>query len=184
MGRETSKASARRLRDGTLKRLLVGRGIDIGCGDDPVTPGCLQWDRPQGDAQELPGVPAGSFDWVYSSHCLEDLPNPWRALHRWWEVLRPGGHLLLVVPDEDLYEQGIWPSRFNGDHRWSFTIHKSRSWSPASINLTELLATLPHHQVAWIKTCDDGYDYSGGVWDRTHGAAEAAIEALVRKLPR
>jgi SAM-dependent methyltransferase len=181
MGSETSKAYQRRLRDGYFERIFVGQGIDIGCGDDPVTPDCLHWDRAQGDAQELPGILVGQFDWVYSSHCLEDLPDPWRALARWWQVLRPGGRLLLVVPDEDLYEQGIWPSRFNGGHRWTFTIHKSWSWSPVSINLTELVGMLPDHRVRWMKTCDDGYDYTGGVWDRTHGPAEAALEACVRK---
>jgi SAM-dependent methyltransferase len=159
----------------------VGQGIDIGCGDDPVTPGCVHWDRAQGDAQELVGLAPAQFDWVYSSHCLEDLGDPWCAVARWWEVLRPGGRLLIVVPDEDLYEQGFWPSRFNGDHRWTFTIHKSVSWSPVSINLTELLAALPGHTVRWIRTCDQGYDYSGGVWDRTSGPAEAHIEALVEK---
>ncbi len=102
MGRETSKAFARRLREGYFERVFAGAGIDIGCGDDPVTPDCLHWDREQGDAQDLPGLDAATFDWVYSSHCLEDLPNPWRALHRWWEALRPGGRLLVVVPDEDL----------------------------------------------------------------------------------
>jgi SAM-dependent methyltransferase len=183
MGQETSKAYARRLREGYFERLFRGCGIDVGCGEDPATPDCIHWDKPQGDAQELPGVAAASFDWVYSSHCLEDLPDPRRALARWWEVLRPGGTLLVVVPDEDLYEQGHWPSRFNGDHRWTFTIHKSRSWSPVSLNLAELVAALPGQQVLWLRTIDAGYDYAGGVWDRTSGAAEAHIEACARKLP-
>lgn len=181
MGSETSKARERRLRDGLFERHLTGRGIDIGCGDDPITADCVRWDREQGDAQELPGLAAGCFDWVYSSHCLEDLPDPRRALRRWWEVLRPGGSLCVVVPDEDLYEQGHWPSRFNGDHRWTFTIHKTRSWSSVSLNLAELLAELPEHEIVRLMRCDAGYRYGGGVWDRTHGDAEAAIEALVRK---
>jgi SAM-dependent methyltransferase len=181
MGNETSKARTRRLREGVFDRILIGRGMDIGCGDDPITPDCVRWDRDQGDAATLPGVAARSFDWVYSSHCLDDLPDPRAALRRWWEVLKPGGHLLLAVPDEDLYEQGLWPSRGNPDHRATFTIHKSRTWSPVGFNLADLLAELPNHQVLWIRTCDDGYDYSGGVWDRTHGPAEAGIEACVRK---
>jgi SAM-dependent methyltransferase len=184
MGRETSKARARRAAEGYFERFLVGHGIDIGCGDDPVTPDCLCWDREQGDAQELAGLPAECFDWVYSSHCLEDLENPWRAIQRWWEVLRPGGWLLVVVPDEDLYEQGCWPSRFNPSHRWSFTAHKSRSWCPRSLNLADLITVLPEHRLHWLRTCDDGYDYSGGLWDRTAGPAEAHLEALVQKLPR
>jgi SAM-dependent methyltransferase len=182
MGKETSKAHARRLREGYFQTVFVGRGIDIGCGDDPATPDCMQWDREQGDAQTLPGVPAESFDWVYSSHCLEDLHDPWRAILRWWEVLNPSGRLLVVVPDEDLYEQGQWPSRFNPGHRWTFSIHKTHSWSPVSINLADLVASLPGHRVLWLRTCDAGYDYGGGTWDRTSGPAEAHIEALVEKV--
>ena len=89
--------------------------------------------------------------------------------------------MLVVVPDEDLYEQEVWPSQFNPDHKWTFTVQKSNSWSPVSINLTDLIATLPNHRVIWFRTFDDGYDYSGGVWDRTGGSAEAHIEVLVQK---
>jgi SAM-dependent methyltransferase len=184
MSKETSKASTRRRREGYFDTVFVGRGIDIGCGDDPVTPDCIHWDLPQGDAQELAGVPTDWFDWVYSSHCLEHLVDPQRAVSRWWEVLRPNGRLLIVVPDEDLYEQGIWPSRFNPDHKWSFTIHKSRSWCPRSVNLVDLVARPPDHRVRWLRTCDAGYDYSRGVWDRTGGSVEAHLEALVEKLAR
>lgn len=102
MTRETSKASTRRCREGYFDKYLAGDGIDIGCGDDPVTADCLHWDLPQGDAQELPGLVSQSFDWVYSSHCLEHLRDPIQAVARWWEVLRPLGYLLVVVPDEDL----------------------------------------------------------------------------------
>lgn len=181
MARESSKALARRKREGYFERFLVGNGIDIGCGDDPVTPECLHWDKPQGDAQTLRGLENERFDWVYSSHCLEHLTDPWKSIARWWEVLRPGGHMLVVVPDEDLYEQGTWPSAFNPDHKWSFTIHKSKSWSPVSINLTDLVASLPLHRVLWLRVCDNGYDHSPGVWDRTGGAAEAHIELLLQK---
>lgn len=49
------------------------------------------------------------------------------------------------------------------------------------VNLADLVAALPGHRVLWLRTCDAGYDYSGGVWDRTAGPAEAHIEALVKK---
>lgn len=181
MSGESRKARARREREGYFAWLFVGQGIDIGCGDDPVTDDGLRWDLPQGDAQDLVGVLPESFDWVYSSHCLEHLPDPRRAVRRWWEVRRPGGRMLLIVPDEDLYEQGAWPSRFNPDHKWTFTIHKSASWSPVSLNLSDLVASLPEHQLGWLRTCDAGYDDAGGVWDRTGGSAEAHIEALILK---
>jgi len=181
MGNETTKARPRRAAEGYYSRFFLGRGIDIGCGEDPVTTDCVQWDKPSGDAEELMGIPDSSFDWVYSSHCLEHLRDPDRALKRWWEVLKPGGFMLVAVPDEDLYEQGHWPSRFNSDHKWTFTIHKRESWSPVSLNLTDLIVPLVHHRTLWLRTVDLGYDYSGGVWDRTHQAAEAHIELLLQK---
>ena len=33
----------------------------------------------------------------------------------------------------------MWPSRWNGDHKWTFTLHKERSWSPRSINVVDLV---------------------------------------------
>src|SRR5436190_21819017 len=109
----------------------------------------------EGDAQTLPGIPAESFDWVYSSHCLEHMRDPREALASWWRVLKPGGFLCVAVPDEDLYEQGIVPSVFNADHKVTFTINKSRSWSPRSFNLTELIGTLPNHKLIYIRTVDE-----------------------------
>jgi hypothetical protein len=42
-------------------------------------------------------------------------------------VLKPGGHLVCLVPDEDLYEQGMFPSTFNDDHKRTLTIAKKKS---------------------------------------------------------
>ena len=88
-------------------------------------------------------------------------------------MLRPGGCLLIVVPDEDLYEQSRWPSQFNGDHKWSLTIHKRLNWSPVSINLADLVVSLPAHQVVWLRP--------PGIWDRTCSPAARHIEVLLRK---
>ncbi|MBV5346213.1 MAG: methyltransferase domain-containing protein, partial [Rhodoferax sp.] len=74
-------------------------------------------------------------DFVHSSHCLEHMRDVREALKNWIRIVKPGGFLILTVPDEDLYEQGQWPSRFNTDHKWSFTIHKERSTMPSSINV-------------------------------------------------
>jgi SAM-dependent methyltransferase len=182
--KESTKSRARRESEGYFTKYLVGRGIDIGCGDDPVTEDCERWDKAQGDAQTLPGIAPASFDWVYSSHCLEHLIDPWGAVRRWCDVLKPGGYLLFAVPDEDLYEQGCWPSRFNQDHKWTFTtINKSKSWSPVSINVDKFVAGITDCRVIWVRLCDSGYDHSDEIYDRTLGDAEAQIEALLQKLP-
>ena len=63
-----------------------------------------------------------AYDAVCSSHCLEHMRDVPAALTQWWALVRKGGYLVLVVPDEDLYEQGGWPSLFNSDHKATFRI--------------------------------------------------------------
>jgi len=173
MGNEASKAYPR------LKGLMTGRGIDIGCGNDPV-PGADIWDTPQGDAQYMEGVADDTYDWVFSAHCLEHIKDPHVALHHWWRILKVGGYLIVLVPDEDLYEQGVWPSRYNGDHKHTFTCHKYKSWSPASINVADMIQILPGHKLISLTIEDNGYDYNGS-GDQTGGAAEAAVQFILRK---
>ena len=140
------------------KSVLQGKGIDIGCGPDPVLPSAMPFDKPQGDCNRIRDHVQRQFDYVYSSHCLEHMEDPPRAIADWWSLVKPGGVLFLVVPDEDLYEQGFWPSRFNPDHKWTFTIAKHHSWSPVSINLLDLVHTLPGGDVVDIRLQDDGYE--------------------------
>lgn len=147
---ETSKATLRRLQDSRYAtQYFVGSGIDVGSGNDPLSQyqdfyplagSIFSWDRKQGDAQFVATVPDGTFEFVHSSHCLEHMHDPKIALQNWLRILKPNGYLICVVPDEDMYEQGCWPSRYNSDHKHTFTIYKKESWSPVSINLLNLLA--------------------------------------------
>jgi SAM-dependent methyltransferase len=145
---EQSKAAKRRFSDGAFHtRYFVGEGIDIGGAPDPlgqylsVFPRLSRvqtWDLEQGDAQFMRGVPDGRFDFVHSSHTLEHMQDARVALGNWARIVKPGGFLILIVPDEDLYEHGHWPSRYNPDHQWSFTICKRSSPMPKSINVVDL----------------------------------------------
>lgn len=186
--KESTKSAARRKAEGFYDKYLTGTGIDIGCGSDPITESCRAWDLADGDAQKLEGVLDCSYDYVYSSHCLEHMRDPLEALGSWWRVLKPGGYLIVIVPDEDLYEQGIWPSVFNPDHKWTYSISKEagRSWSPRHKDLVELVKGLGEHRIEYIRTMDEGYDRSrcgvGPIIDQTDGPAEAAIEMVVKKL--
>jgi SAM-dependent methyltransferase len=53
------------------------------------------------EADRLQAVPDGSYDAVLSSHVVEHLANPLGALAEWRRVVRPGGHVLLIVPHRD-----------------------------------------------------------------------------------
>lgn len=52
------------------------------------------------EGSELDCIRDQSYDFVLSSHNLEHIANPLKALHNWKRVLRPGGILLLVLPDK------------------------------------------------------------------------------------
>lgn len=191
--REASKALVRRLVDARFAaRYFVGKGIDLGRGPDPISlyaelfPRVEQvksWDLPEGDAQYLRGVPDASLDFVHASHYLEHLRNPQEALHHWFRVLKPGGHLVCVVPDEDHYGQGCAPSTFNDDPKWTFTLWKEKSWSVRSLSVLELLQTLGNAaEVVKAELLDATFCYDLPRFGQTlTPAGESAIEFVVRK---
>ena len=53
------------------------------------------------EATDLDGIPSDTYDVILSSHVIEHLANPLRALREWIRVLRPEGYLLLVAPHRD-----------------------------------------------------------------------------------
>lgn len=151
-------AKTKKLWDSREWAILTGKGIDIGCGPDPVLPNVRRFDVEDGDANEITRYVNETFDFVYSSHCLEHMRDPRQALREWWKLVKPGGHLFFLVPDEDLYEQGIFPSRFNSDHKATFTISKSQSWSPVSVNVLDLANSLPDAELVNIELQDSNYE--------------------------
>jgi predicted SAM-dependent methyltransferase len=95
-----------------------GYGLDIGFGGDPITPGAIRMDLPSpytrvgrapvqlgGDCRALSHWCDGVLDYVYSSHVLEDFPENETAaiLREWTRVLKPGGRLILLLPDQQRY---------------------------------------------------------------------------------
>jgi len=52
------------------------------------------------EATDLQGIADNSYDFVLSCHCLEHVANPLKALYEWKRVLKPGGQLVLVLPDK------------------------------------------------------------------------------------
>lgn len=190
---ETSKALIRRLHDIRFANTyFVGSGIDIGAGPDPLSKFSKQfplmtalkaWDVSDGDAQLMKGVVDDTFDFVHNSHCLEHLKDPYEAFENWIRICKPGGHIITTVPDEDLYEQGKWPSTFNGDHKTSWTILKQESWSESSINIVEFLYQFKDQiEVLKIELINGSFIYGIQRFDQTyHSISECAVEFVVRK---
>jgi len=120
MGFEASKT--KQILSEDEKKIFQGKGIDIGCGLDPILPSARPFDIKDGDANVITQYINEEYDYVFSSHCLEHMRNPSEAIQEWWKLVKEEGHLIFTVPDEDLYEQGYFPSLFNDDHKSTFTI--------------------------------------------------------------
>jgi SAM-dependent methyltransferase len=95
-----------------------------------------------GDAAHIP-VGDHSQDFILSSHVFEHIPNPILALLEWQRVIKPGGYVVMIVPQPDAllgdnrplssYEKIIqaylenWtietspPGSTYVDHYWKFT---------------------------------------------------------------
>lgn len=92
--------------------------LDIGCGDDPITPTCSKADleKPytkidprkltyRGDARIASQFIKEKFDVVYSSHLLEDFARNETidVLNEWAKLLEIGGIIVLLLPDQKRY---------------------------------------------------------------------------------
>jgi SAM-dependent methyltransferase len=193
--KECSKSISRRLADANFSnRYFVGVGLDIGGKPDPLVlyrsmfsrmESVRTWDWEDGDAQFLAGVAGETYDFVHSSHCLEHLVEPREGLANWLRVLKSGGYLVITVPDEDLYEQGVFPSTFNRDHKWTFTIFKNRSWSNRSVNVVDLVRDLGDQaELVRVEQLSATYRFDLPRFDQTlTPVGECGIEFVIRKRP-
>lgn len=179
----------RRLLQGLLP--LSGHGIDVGAGQalpsswrwwEKLGMDCRPWDLRDGDGAELATVPDGSLDWLYSSHCLEHLSDPDRALRNWVRVVRPGGRLLIAVPHRNLYERRReLPSRWNPDHRRFYL--PWRSEGPHTVGLWEWLAPQQGPLGFRILTLVTGDWGNSNTQDQhQHPDGEYQIDALLERL--
>ena len=144
-----------------INTFFGGSVIDIGAGNDPVVKHAEVFDLIHGDAQFIMNYrEKESYDCVNSSHCLEHMHDVPAAFTQWWGLVKPGGYMVTVVPHEDLYEQGVWPSIFNSDHKATFRINKENTWSPSSYDITSLVGSIPNAILISVEVQDKNYDHS------------------------
>lgn len=70
-----------------------GKGLDFGCSKWPI-PGAIG--VPNENFRHL--LDEGPYDFFFSSHCLEHIPDWAEELKRWAGCLKPGGTFFLYLP--------------------------------------------------------------------------------------
>jgi SAM-dependent methyltransferase len=59
------------------------------------------------EGNDLAQIEENRYDFLLSSHNLEHFANPVKALKEWQRVLKPGGHIVLILPHyEKTFDQG------------------------------------------------------------------------------
>lgn len=180
VGTESQKTYEEKLNSGFFDKYMSGHGAEMGyvgysAGAQTILEDCDGYDKstPGYDGLHIP-VPDNHYNWLYSSHTLEHIDNWVATIQEWYRVVKPGGHIITVVPHRDLYEKktGL-PSRWNGDHK--------RFYSPASL-LSEFEAALPINsfRVRHMRDNDAGHDYNQP--NNQHSKFLYEIELVIEKL--
>lgn len=186
----TGNAHHRRKRSYFFEKYCQGKGIDIGCKDVKVLPYADGFDKQDlpgvdiiGDATYMEAIPDESYDWVYSDHCLEHLQDVHTALTNWWRILKPKGHMIVVVPHRDYYERKLrLPSIYNGSHFHFFLPFEKDP--PDTICLYDLLReTTPGGSIRYVNECSDCMPVhrAGELAAGSEVPPEWSIEAVVQK---
>jgi SAM-dependent methyltransferase len=182
VGNEARKSFDDKLDAGFWGRFITGPNVlDIGFrgyDDDivPIVEGAIgiDLDYPGYDGTRLP-FDDGSQDTVFSSHCLEHIPNHTQVIQDWFRVTRVGGHVITVVPNAMLYERKRRPpSRQAG---WNHL----RFYTPRSL-LAEFESTLvPNsYRVRHLAENDANYRYDFAPDRHPDGCYE--IELVIQKI--
>jgi SAM-dependent methyltransferase len=54
------------------------------------------------DSTNIYNVPSESYDFCFSSHCLEHIANPMKALSEWIRITKIGGYIILILPEKSV----------------------------------------------------------------------------------
>jgi len=100
------------------QHFCIGKGYDIGCMKvDWSYPGSIPIDLSFNDPWDANHLPEGQVDYIFSSHCLEHVPDWAGTLLYWTEKIRSGGTLFLYLPH---YDQKYWRPWNNRKHLHTF----------------------------------------------------------------
>jgi len=54
------------------------------------------------DSVNISLVKNSEYDFCFSSHCLEHIANPLKAVSEWLRIIKKGGHVIIIVPEKSV----------------------------------------------------------------------------------
>jgi predicted SAM-dependent methyltransferase len=110
-----------------VEKFCRGLGVDLGCGSNRLAPTVLTIDWYPHDDTDLIWncwhedkwnpypFRDGRFDFVFASHILEDFPphQIQAVFNEWLRILKPGGYLIILVPDMENSRYPDWDEVFS-----------------------------------------------------------------------
>lgn len=54
------------------------------------------------DATDIKSVANETYDYCFSSHCLEHIANPLKAVKEWLRIVKVGGYIMIIVPEKSV----------------------------------------------------------------------------------
>lgn len=54
------------------------------------------------DAVDITSVEKNSYDFCFSSHCLEHIANPLKAIKEWLRIVKHDGYIIIIVPEKSV----------------------------------------------------------------------------------
>jgi len=104
------------------------------------------------DGSDLSRIKSNQYDFLLSCHNLEHIANPLKAIKEWVRMLKPGGLIMLVLPEKT----------FTFDHKRSFTPfeHLLADFENATgeDDLTHLTEILELHDLSRDGLAGDNFD--------------------------
>jgi len=95
------------------EQFCKGKGLDIGGFADWTFPGAKPINIVINDEYDAYNLPDEKYDYIFSSHTLEHLPNYIKALEYWKNHLKEDGVLFLYLPHGDME---YWNPQNNRKH--------------------------------------------------------------------
>lgn len=151
----------------TIKSYLIGKGAEIGPGSNPFLKNATyiekfplsdQREYLKLDADNLIGISDQTFDYIFSAHCLEHLPDTIKTLNEWSRVLKDNGFICVILPHLDrTFDKGR--KRTSLEHFIEDNDRKTNKYDQAHLSEFEEIS-LSQAEPDWLNN-KNAYESSG-----------------------